>query len=277
MHGGARLRRAATTPGSSWFEEQGIEGVGFGWINLPRAAGAGRHELLGTGPTTSSSRSRRPIADWGRRSATAVRGRRPTAGSSRAPTCVQETVGPARRRGPGDDRAAPAARPPPGPPADTVEAALVGACDGELSVGPDPRRPGASCSSGTRPSRTPRRTCRWSAELVAEGFLSAGRLTRPVGQAARSWTAAARRGRRRRGSREAPPAARGHRAAGSVRSGRIAWYSGAATSRGRRRSRGSMTTTSPPASASISSSRPPWRGTARRTAPASRRCAPGSR
>ena len=59
---------------------------------------------------------------------------RPRAWSS-APDVRQETVGAPGRGGPGDDRAAPAARPAACPQADTVEAALVGACDGDLTVG----------------------------------------------------------------------------------------------------------------------------------------------
>ncbi|MEJ7833428.1 MAG: methyltransferase [Nocardioides sp.] len=120
----------------SWFEEQRIEGVGFGWINLRRGS---------TGSTTEAARSlvdwpyavEQPIApairDWG----LAVRSAAVDPGDRLAarPDVVQETLGPVAAEDPErivlrQQRGLRRART-----ADTVEAALVGACDGELSVG----------------------------------------------------------------------------------------------------------------------------------------------
>ncbi len=86
----------------SWFDEQGITGVGFGWINL-RTDGSGRRELLDW-PWDVEQPVAPAIAAWGaarvgvgpRRHAAA--GRRRAAGDGR----------PARRRGPRVHRAAPA-------------------------------------------------------------------------------------------------------------------------------------------------------------------------
>lgn len=119
----------------SWFEEQRIEAVGFGWINLHRVS---------SGSTAQRARSllewpydvEQPIADairdWGTAAGTRVGlGSRLVA----RPDLVQETVGPVGAEDPetivlrqqrGFRRAHRA---------DTVVAALVGACDGELSVG----------------------------------------------------------------------------------------------------------------------------------------------
>ena len=111
----------------AWFEEQGIEGIGFGWVNLRLG---GSTIASWTGPTASSSRSP-PIAKW--RAAIGVEVGFDATLLARA-DLVQET-GADGRRTPRDDRDPPAARLPPGPTADTVVAGLVGACDGELSVG----------------------------------------------------------------------------------------------------------------------------------------------
>ncbi len=95
----------------SWFEEQGIEAVGFGWVNLRRRQGDDHRRTRGTpswtGRTTSSSRSPRPsppgappsTARSDSTTGSSSRGRPP--GDARRP----------RRRGPDDRRAAPAARP----------------------------------------------------------------------------------------------------------------------------------------------------------------------
>ena len=115
----------------AWLEEQGVEAIGFGWVNL-RAGGTGRHDLW----------------DWpyGRRAADRARdrrlggrpdhrrgGRRAT-GAPRGHPAGDRRTG--RRRGPGGDRAAAAAWLPARPAYRHLVAALVGACDGELAVGP---------------------------------------------------------------------------------------------------------------------------------------------
>lgn len=112
-----------------WFEQQGIEGVGFGWINV-RAA-AGDHTFLDH-PYAVEQPIAPAVAAWGRASDHAVS---PDDRLVRPDDVVQETTGV-----PGADdpqtivlrqqRGLRRARQ-----VDTVEAALVGACDGELTVG----------------------------------------------------------------------------------------------------------------------------------------------
>ena len=114
----------------SWFDEQGIEGVGFGWINL-RAGGTGRHRLeewrydveQPIGPA---------IADHfaATRSEVAL-----TSHLVARPDVLQETQGPPGAEDPAtivvrQQRGFRRARQ-----VDTVEAALIGASDGDLSVG----------------------------------------------------------------------------------------------------------------------------------------------
>lgn len=114
----------------SWFDEQGIEGVGFGWINL-RAGGMGRHRLeewrydveQPIGPA---------IADHfaATRSEVAL-----TSHLVARPDVLQETQGPPGAEDPAtivvrQQRGFRRARQ-----VDTVEAALIGASDGDLSVG----------------------------------------------------------------------------------------------------------------------------------------------
>ena len=112
-----------------WFDEQGIEGVGFGWVNL-RRGGAPR-------PARPPYAVEQPIA-----AAVARVGARPadrrsagTPGCGRGSTwCRRRTARPGaadpetivlrQRRGLCRARQV-----------DTVEAALVGACDGDLTVG----------------------------------------------------------------------------------------------------------------------------------------------
>lgn len=151
----------------SWMEEQGIEGIGFGWINLHRvAAGDARRELL-EWPYDVEQPVAGAIASWGR----AVRAR--VDADTRlvlAPQVQQEAVG-----APGaEDPAAVVLRQQHGlrraRQVDTVTAALVGACDGELTLGQildaisqlldlDP--------AGTRATYEP-----LAEELLAEGFLT---------------------------------------------------------------------------------------------------------
>ena len=116
----------------SWFEDQRIEAVGFGWVNLRRARRDHRTGHCSTGPTTSSSRSPTPSA-----TGATPRGVEVGLGSRLVarPDLVQEALGPVGAEDPativlrqqrGFRRAHQA---------DTVLAALVGACDGELTLG----------------------------------------------------------------------------------------------------------------------------------------------
>ncbi|GAA1134476.1 DUF7059 domain-containing protein [Nocardioides aquiterrae] len=148
----------------SWFEDQGVEAIGFGWINLHRT-GSSRRELL-EWPYDVEQPIAPAIRDWARAAETRVDlGSRLTA----RPDVRQETVGAPGAEDPEtvvlrQQRGLRRARR-----VDTVEAALVGASDGELTVGQildavaqlldrDPAE--------TRDTYLPR-----VRELVAEGFL----------------------------------------------------------------------------------------------------------
>jgi hypothetical protein len=137
-HGGADYARRYDT-WLSWFEETGIAGVGFGWINV-RLGGedhAGTHELL-EWPYDVEQPIGPAIHAWGEAVAD-LRGlddQTLLATTLRARDDVQqETVG----RPGAEDPEAIVLRQQRGfrraRTADTVEAALLGACDGELSVG----------------------------------------------------------------------------------------------------------------------------------------------
>ena len=115
----------------SWLEEQGVEAIGFGWVNL-RNGGSGRHDLWDW-PYDVEQPIAPAIADW-------ADGVTTDAGADARLTLredvVQETVGPAGAEDPAtivlrQQRGFRRARQ-----ADTVDAALVGACDGELAIGP---------------------------------------------------------------------------------------------------------------------------------------------
>ncbi len=116
----------------SWFDDQGIEGVGFGWVNLRRRdSGGGTHTFL-EWPHAVEQPVAPAIAAWGRAIDTPV-----ALGDHlvRRDDVVQETVGVPGAEDPStlvlrQQRGLMRARK-----ADTVEAALVGACDGELSLG----------------------------------------------------------------------------------------------------------------------------------------------
>ncbi len=125
----------------SWFEEQGIEAVGFGWINLRMGGDSAGSRAGRSGAPTRDFLEwpydvEQPIApairDWGAALDVAV-----DLGSRLAVRrdIQQETVGQPGAEDPDtivlrQQRGLRRARR-----ADTVEAALVGACDGELSVG----------------------------------------------------------------------------------------------------------------------------------------------
>ena len=115
----------------SWLEAQRVEAIGFGWVSL-RHGGRGRHDLWDW-PYDVEQPIAPAIADW-------ADGVTTDAGTDARLTLredvVQETVGPAGAEDPAtivlrQQRGFRRARQ-----ADTVVAALVGACDGELAVGP---------------------------------------------------------------------------------------------------------------------------------------------
>ena len=118
----------------SWLEEQGVEAIGFGWVNL-RTGGtghvSGRHDLWDW-PYDVEQPIAPAIADWATALAAEVS---PRSSLVRRADVRQETVGPAGAEDPEtivlrQQRGFRRART-----ADTVVAALVGASDGELSVG----------------------------------------------------------------------------------------------------------------------------------------------
>jgi methylase of polypeptide subunit release factors len=116
-----------------WFERERIEGVGFGWINLRRggATGDAARELLDW-PHAVEQPIATAVRDWGAAARAEVREDDRLAAR---PDVQQETVGAPGAADPevivlrqqtGLRRARRV---------DTVEAALVGACDGELTLG----------------------------------------------------------------------------------------------------------------------------------------------
>ena len=114
----------------SWLEEQGVEAIGFGWVNL-RNGGTGRHDLWDW-PYDVEQPIAPAIADWADAVTSEIS---PLSTLLRRPDVRQETVGPAGAEDPEtivlrQQRGFRRARQ-----ADTVVAALVGACDGELPVG----------------------------------------------------------------------------------------------------------------------------------------------
>ena len=170
-HHGGRDYAARYGTWLSWLEETGIEGVGFGWINV-RSAGAGRHELL-EWPYDVEQPIGPAIRAWGDAVAD-LRGL--TDGDLLAATLraredvQQETVG----RPGAEDPEAIVLRQQRGfrraRTADTVEAAFLGACDGDLTVG---QLLGALGSLLQRDEAELRETYLPAVrELVAEGFLT---------------------------------------------------------------------------------------------------------
>ena len=131
----------------SWFEEQRIEAVGFGWVNLRRAA-------ADPSPVTARLALRRRAADRCRHPRLGRRRRGSRSGSGRAwspaPTwCRRRSARSAPRtprRSCCASSAGSAGRTRPTP----CVAALVGACDGELTRRADPRRRRHAARAGRR-------------------------------------------------------------------------------------------------------------------------------
>lgn len=136
-HGGPDYARRYDT-WLAWLEETGIESIGFGWVNVRLGAGAsGRHELL-EWPYDVEQPIGPAIHDWG----TAVDDLRDLSDEALMGTSLraredvqQETVG----RPGAEDPEAIVLRQQRGfrraRTADTVGAAFLGACDGDLAVG----------------------------------------------------------------------------------------------------------------------------------------------
>ena len=114
----------------SWLEEQGVAAIGFGWVNL-RSGGSGRHDLWDW-PYDVEQPIAPAIAGWAAALETAAG---PDARLVLRDDVRQESMGPVGGEDPEtivlrQQRGFRRART-----ADTVEAALAGACDGALSVG----------------------------------------------------------------------------------------------------------------------------------------------
>ncbi|WP_299056820.1 methyltransferase [uncultured Nocardioides sp.] len=148
----------------SWFAEQRITGVGFGWINL-RTAGSGRRELLDW-PWEVDQPIASAIAEWFDAPASVGPADRLVRGAD----VQQESVGepgaedPATivlRRTSGLRRARQV---------DTATAAIVGACDGDLTLG---RIVAAVAQlTGQDPTLLARVVLPVVGELVREGYLT---------------------------------------------------------------------------------------------------------
>ncbi len=155
----------------SWFDEQGIEGVGFGWINLRKSA-TGPSDFL-EWPYDVEQPIAPAIGEWA--TARDLLAARPDISAARLLTrsdVRQESAG-----APGGDdpetivvrqqRGLRRARQ-----VDTVEAALLGACDGDLTIG---QILAAVAQILERDEAELRATyLPVVAELVREGFLTAG-------------------------------------------------------------------------------------------------------
>jgi methylase of polypeptide subunit release factors len=120
----------------AWFEREGIEAVGMGWVNLHDTDGTEPVHRLEEWPHEIELPIGPHVAAWGRRTSW-LRANTDLTGTHllAAEGVVQEAVGPPGASDPeriilrqqcGVRRATQV---------DTVEAALVGACDGDLSVG----------------------------------------------------------------------------------------------------------------------------------------------
>jgi protein-L-isoaspartate O-methyltransferase len=148
----------------SWFEEQGVEAIGFGWISLRRSGGSKREFL--SWPYEVEQPVAPALRDWAAASDLEVgpESRLVTRADVRqeslgAPGAADpETVVLRQQRGLRRARQA-----------DTVEAALVGACDGDLTVGQI--LDAVSQLLDLDPARTRETYLPAVRELVAEGFL----------------------------------------------------------------------------------------------------------
>lgn len=152
----------------SWFDDQGIEAVGFGWINLRRSGATDPVRELLEWPYDVEQPIAPAIRDW-------AAGVDATVGLDShlvvRPDVQQETTGQPGAADPEvvvlrQQRGLRRARR-----ADTVEAALVGACDGDLSVGQI--LDAVSELLDLDPAATRAAYLPVVRELVAEGFLGA--------------------------------------------------------------------------------------------------------
>lgn len=153
----------------SWLEEQGVGGIGFGWINLQRTGGS-TTDLL-EWPYDVEQPIAPAIAGWAQ-AASAARSVGADSHLVLREDVLQETTGPVGAEDPStivlrQQRGFRRARQ-----VDTVTAAVVGACDGDLPLGPLVDAVGQLLErdpASLREVYLPE-----LAELVAEGFLTVG-------------------------------------------------------------------------------------------------------
>lgn len=153
----------------SWLEEQGVGGIGFGWINLHRSGSSSR-DLL-EWPYDVEQPIAPAIGAWAE-AASAARTVGPDSHLVLREDVLQETTGPVGAEDPStivlrQQRGFRRARQ-----VDTVVAAVVGACDGDLPVGPLVDAVGQLLErdpASLREVYLPE-----LADLVAEGFLTVG-------------------------------------------------------------------------------------------------------
>lgn len=160
----------------SWLEEQGVGGIGFGWINLRRlsagSTGVAAARRLLEWPYDVEQPIAPAIGEWADAEG-AAREVGPGSHLVLRPDVVQETSGPVGAEDPAtivlrQQRGFRRARQ-----VDTVTAAVVGACDGDLPLGPLVDAVAQLLDRDPGPLREvylPE-----VAELVAEGFLTIGR------------------------------------------------------------------------------------------------------
>ncbi len=158
-----------------WFEEQGVEGVGFGWLNLHRTDRDEPVLRFEEWPYEVEQPLGLEVADWGRRVELERSLDDEALLAARLVARVdvrQETFGEPGAEDPEDivlrqQRGLRRARK-----ADTVEAGLVGACDGDLAVGQI--LDALATLLGSEPAAVRREYLPVVRDLLVEGFLTEG-------------------------------------------------------------------------------------------------------
>ncbi len=176
IHGGPDYARRYDT-WLSWFEEQRIQAVGFGWLNLRNAKRADPVLRIEEWPYDVEQPLGPEVAAWARRTDFVTSADDDVLLSARLvvlPDVRQETLGQPGAEDPEQivlrrQRGMRRARQ-----VDTVEAGLVGACDGELAVGQILDALGSLLdldAGAVRQTYLPK-----VLELLADGFLETGRI-----------------------------------------------------------------------------------------------------
>jgi len=159
----------------AWFDEQGVEGVGFGWVNLHRTDADRPVQRLEEWPYDVEQPLGPEIADWSRRvrvEASLDEEALLAAHLVARSDVRQETFGPPGAEDPEQivlrqQRGLRRART-----VDTVEAGLVGASDGDLTIGQI--LDALASLLGRDPVEVRNGYLPVARELLVEGFLTAG-------------------------------------------------------------------------------------------------------